>query len=105
MRRRQFMTLLGATCAWPVAARAQQETKVRRIGLLMPLAETDQEARILVAAFVKGLEKHGWTVGRNVSIDYRWATADAHRIQVFAKELIEQNPDLIVARGVRSSGR
>jgi putative ABC transport system substrate-binding protein len=71
---------------------------VRRIGVLMPLAEADQEARTLVTTFVQGLHEQGWTVGRNVSIDYRWAAGDAQRILAFATELIEQNPDLIVAR-------
>jgi putative ABC transport system substrate-binding protein len=99
MRRREFITLLGgAAAAWPLGAQAQQSEKVRRIGVLMPLAESDQEARILVTTFVKGLEERGWTVGRNVSIDYRWAAGDAQRIRAFAKELIEQNSDLIVAR-------
>jgi ABC-type uncharacterized transport system substrate-binding protein len=99
MRRREFMALLGgAAVAWPLSARAQQSERVRRIGVLMPLAEDDQEASALVATFVNGLREQGWTVGRNVSIEYRWAAGDAQRIQAFAKELIEQNSDLILAR-------
>jgi putative ABC transport system substrate-binding protein len=98
MRRREFILALGGAAAWPLAARAQQSERIRRIGVLMPLSEGDQEARTLVAAFVNGLREHGWTVGRNVSIDYRWAAGDAQRIQAFAKELVEQNFDLILAR-------
>jgi putative ABC transport system substrate-binding protein len=99
VRRREFITLLGgAAVAWPLTAEAQQSERVRRIGVLMPLAEADQEARTLVTTFVQGLQEQGWTVGRNVLIDYRWAAGDAQRIQVFATELIEQNPDLILAR-------
>jgi len=99
MKRREFIMLLGgAAAAWPVVARAQQSERIRRIGVLMPLAEDDQEARTLVTTFVKGLHEQGWMVGRNVLIDYRWAAGDAHRIQTFAKELVEQKPDLLVAR-------
>jgi putative ABC transport system substrate-binding protein len=99
MRRREFITLVGGAAAGcPLAARAQQGERLRRIGVLMPLAEDDQEAGTLVAAFVKALQEQGWTVGRNVSVDYRWAAGDAQRIGIFAKELIEQNPDLILAR-------
>ena len=85
LERREVITLLGgAAAAWPLAARAQQSDRMRRIGVLMPLAEGNQEARTLVAAFVKGLQEQGWTVGRNVSIDYRWAAGDARRIQTLA---------------------
>jgi putative tryptophan/tyrosine transport system substrate-binding protein len=99
MQRREFIGLLGgAAAAWPLTAQAQQSERVRRIGVLMPLAENDQEALGLVTTFVTGLQEQGWTVGRNVSIDYRWAAGDPQRIERFAKELIEQNSDLIVAR-------
>ena len=91
IRRRELIALLGvAAAAWPLTAqaalaseasgqrgdskvRAQQSERMRRIGVLMPLAEDDQEARTLVTAFVNGLQEQGWTVGRNVSVDYRWA--------------------------------
>jgi putative ABC transport system substrate-binding protein len=93
------MTLLGGgAVAWPLAARAQQHERVRRIGVLIPLAESDPEARSVVAAFVPGLNELGWTDGRSVRIDYRWAGGDAQRIQSFAKELVELQPNLIVAR-------
>jgi ABC-type uncharacterized transport system substrate-binding protein len=99
MKRRDFITfLIGAAVARPLMARAQQGEHLRRIGVLMPLAEDDQEASTLVSTFVNGLQEQGWTVGRNVSINYRWAAGDAQRIQAFAKELIEQNSDLILAR-------
>jgi ABC-type uncharacterized transport system substrate-binding protein len=99
VKRREFITLLGgATAAWPLAAPAQQAERMRRIGVLMPLAEEDQEARTLVTTFVKGLQEHGWRIGRDVSIDYRWAAGDPRRIERFAKELVEQDSDLILAR-------
>jgi nucleotide-binding universal stress UspA family protein len=102
VKRREFITLLGgATAAWPLAAPAQQAERMRRIGVLMPLAEEDQEARTLVTTFVKGLQEHGWRIGRDVSIDYRWAAGDPRRIERFAKELVEQDSDLILARSRR----
>jgi putative ABC transport system substrate-binding protein len=99
MKRREFITMLGAaTAAWPLAAPAQQAERMRRIGVLMPLAEEDQEARTLVTTFVKGLQEQGSRIGRDVSIDYRWAAGDPRRIEHFAKELVEQDSDLILAR-------
>ena len=98
MRRREFITVLGGAAAWPLTARAQQPDRMRRIGVLIPLAESDPEARAVVAAFVPGLQELGWMDGRNVRIDYRWAGSDPQRIQSFAKELVDLQPDLIVAR-------
>jgi putative ABC transport system substrate-binding protein len=75
MRRREFITLLGGVAAaWPLAARAQQGDGMRRIGVLMGSAESDQEGQARVAAFREGLRKLGWAEGRNIQIDYRWAT-------------------------------
>jgi putative ABC transport system substrate-binding protein len=98
MKRREFIALLsGAAAAWPLAARAQQGERMRRIGVLMSLAETDPEAQARVAAFRKGLQTLGWAEGRNVRIDIRWAASDAALMQRFAKELIALQPDLILS--------
>src|SRR5262245_18916185 len=97
MRRRAFITLLGgAAVSWPLAARAQQGERMRRIGVLMAHAESDPEGQAFVAAFRAGLQKLGWTEGRNIRIDTRWA-AEVDLIQGFAKELIPLQPDLILA--------
>jgi putative ABC transport system substrate-binding protein len=98
MRRREFITLVGgAAAAWPFAARAQQSERMRRIGVLMAYAESVPEAQAWVAAFREGLQKLGWTEGRNIRIDIRWATGDREAIQRFAKELVALQPDLIVS--------
>ncbi len=77
MRRREFITLLGgAAIAWPLAARAQQPDRVRRIGILMYLASDDADAQSRNAAFLEGLQELGWAVGRNVRIDYRWGASN-----------------------------
>jgi ABC-type uncharacterized transport system substrate-binding protein len=98
IKRREFVTLLGGAAAvWPLAARAQQPERMRRIGVLMSLADTDPEAQARVAAFRKGLQTLGWAEGRNVRIDIRWAASDAALMQRFAKELIALQPDLILS--------
>ena len=98
MRRREFITLFGGAAAWPLAARAQQPDRVRRIGVLMGYAETDREGQAFVAAFREGLQKLGWAENRNMRIDYRWATPDdANSIQRSAKELVALQPDLILS--------
>ena len=89
----------GAAAAWPLAASAQQTTsRPRRIAVLMALAESDPEARAAVAAFTRELDTLGWSVNRNLQIDYRFAAGDAQRLQAFAKELAELPVDLIVTR-------
>src|SRR6266446_2057969 len=81
MRRRDFITLLcGATAAWPVAARAQQGERVRRIGVLLNSAPDDPAAQSRLTAFLQGLQQLGWTHGRNVRIDIRWGADDAERV-------------------------
>jgi putative ABC transport system substrate-binding protein len=96
MRRRDFITLLGgAVAGWPLAARAQES--VRRIGVLMAYAETDSEAQAYVAAFREGLQKLGWTEGRNIELVSRWAALDLEAMQRFAKELVALQPDLILS--------
>jgi putative ABC transport system substrate-binding protein len=98
MRRREFITLLcGAAAAWPLTARAQQPDRMRRIGVLMGFPESDSQAQSFIAAFQNGLQKLGWTDGRNVRIDTRWAAFDAESKQRFAKELFALQPDLILS--------
>ena len=107
MKRRNFITLLGgAAAAWPLAARAQQPDRIRRIAVLSPLAEDDPEMTARLAGFRQGLEKRGWSEDRNVRIDYRFAPdSSADQAQVQAKELIALQPDVILAQGRRSSPR
>jgi putative ABC transport system substrate-binding protein len=97
MRRRAFITLLGGAAAWPFAARAQQPERVRRIGVLMAYAEYDREYQSHLAAFRVELQKLGWTEGRNVQIDYRWAALDPELMRRFARELIAVQPDVILS--------
>ena len=96
MKRREFITLLGGAAAWPLAARAQQSDGMRRIGVLMGLAEDDPETKARLAAFRQGLDKRGWSEGRNVRIDYRFAPVSA-QAEVLAKELVAPQPDVILA--------
>jgi putative ABC transport system substrate-binding protein len=97
MRRREFITLLGGSAAaWPLASRAQQPDRMRRIGVLSALAETDSEAQVWDAAFRKRLVELGWIDGRSIHIDYRWGAGSVERMQLFAKELVRLNPDVIV---------
>ena len=98
VRRREFIVLIGGAAAWPLAARAQQSDRVRRIGVLMGYAENDSEAQAQIAAFRDGLQKLGWTEGRNTRIDIRWAAPDdTESIGRFAKELVTLQPDLIIS--------
>jgi ABC-type uncharacterized transport system substrate-binding protein len=98
--RREFITLLGGAAAtWPLAAPAQQGERVRRIGVLMTLAADDPEGQTRLVAFVQGLQQLGWTVGRNMRIDTRWAAGDAERIRKYAAELVALSPDVILAAG------
>jgi putative ABC transport system substrate-binding protein len=101
MRRRQFITLLGgAATAWPLAARAQQPaTKVRRIGVLMLYPENDPQGQLRATSFRQGLEKLGWSVGRNVQIDFQWGLGDVDWIRSAAAQLLRGAPDLILANG------
>jgi ABC-type uncharacterized transport system substrate-binding protein len=99
MQRREFITLLGGAAAFPLAARAQQPERMRRIGVLMSLAEDDPEEQVRYAAFVDGLQQLGWTDGRNVRIDPRWAAGDADRSRKYAAELVALAPDVILVSG------
>jgi putative tryptophan/tyrosine transport system substrate-binding protein len=99
MRRREFITLLGgATAAWPLAARAQQPDRLRRIGVLMGIAESDPARPAFLSAFTRALQDLGWRDGANIRIDYRWGAGDSDRIRSFARELVELKPDLIVGQ-------
>jgi putative ABC transport system substrate-binding protein len=100
MKRREFISLLGgAAAAWPLAVRAQQPERMRRIGVLMNLASDDAEGQARLAAFHQGLQQLGWTVGRNVQINYRWGAGNADRIRKFAAELVALAPDVILSAG------
>jgi putative ABC transport system substrate-binding protein len=96
MRRREFVTLVGAAvAAWPLAARAQQPDRMRLVGVLMAYAESDSAAQSWLAAFRTALAKLGWTEGSNLRIELRWSAADPDKIRTFAKELVDLRPDVI----------
>jgi putative tryptophan/tyrosine transport system substrate-binding protein len=99
VRRREFIALLGGAAAWPLAARAQRTDRVRRIGVLMNQAADDPEGQARLIAFVQALQQFGWTDGRNVRIDARWAAGDADRIRKYAIEFASLAPDVILATG------
>jgi putative ABC transport system substrate-binding protein len=103
MKRREFITLLGgAAVAWPLVARAQQPDRVRRVGVLMNLAVGDPEGEARIAAFVQALQRLGWSEGRNLRIDYRWAADDAGAFHRYAEELLALAPDVILAAATPS---
>ncbi len=104
MRRREFISLLGGAAAWPLAARAQQPERVRRIGVLQPAAADDPVFQARLAAFHQGLALLGWSIGRNVRIDTRWATTNAADIRRHAAELVAAAPDVILAFGASTVG-
>jgi putative ABC transport system substrate-binding protein len=105
MRRREFLSVLGsAAAAWPLAARAQQGERVRRIGVLINYAQTDREGQASVAAFVATLQRLGWIDGRNLRIDYRWSAGEAERIKAAAAELVRLAPDAIAVANTPSLG-
>jgi putative ABC transport system substrate-binding protein len=98
MRRREFITLVGGTAVWPLAARAQQAERVRRIAVLKNTPEGDTEGKLELAALVQELKSLGWIDGQNVHIDYRFGAGDRNRMEASAKELVALRPDVIVAR-------
>jgi putative ABC transport system substrate-binding protein len=99
IRRREFITLLGGAAAWPLAARAQQGERVRRIGVLMPGDENDSVWKSRLSAFTQALAGLGLTVGRNVQMDLRWGGGDINRIQALAQELVRLQTDIILTNG------
>src|SRR5262245_28549173 len=106
LRRRSFLTLLGtsAAAAWPLTAQAQQGERIRRVGVILPATADDAEYQTRLAAFHQGLALLGWTIGRNVRIDTRWATANAAEIRRQAAELAALAPDVILAHGASTTG-
>ena len=105
IRRRQFITLLGgAAVAWPLAARAQQGERVRRIGVLQSLIADDPEGQARLAVFAQGLQESGWIIGRNVRIDTRWTAGDDQQIRKYAAELVALVPDVILVVGASGTG-
>jgi putative ABC transport system substrate-binding protein len=96
--RRKFLATLGGAAAWPLAARAQQADRVRRIGVLMGVAN-DAEGEARVAAFRQGLQQLGWVEGRNVLVEYRWGGGDPSRLKIQAAEVAVMMPDVILAGG------
>ena len=103
-RRELLAALGGAAAAWPLATRAQQGERVRRIGVLMNLAADDPETLARLAAFHQGLQEAGWVVGRNLRIDYRWGAGDSERTRKFAAELVALAPDVILTTGAVTLG-
>jgi putative ABC transport system substrate-binding protein len=104
MRRRDFITLLGSAAAapslWPLTARAQQRERMRRVGfMLTALPADDPEGQARITAFAQGLERLGWSDGRNLRIDYRWGLGDADRERRYAAELVARGPDVLLAGG------
>jgi putative tryptophan/tyrosine transport system substrate-binding protein len=102
LKRREFITLLGSAAAWSLTARAQE--RVRRIGMILPATSDDPEFQSWVEAFLGGLAQLGWTIGHNVRIDTRWATANATEIRRHATELVALAPDVILAHGGSTVG-
>src|SRR5262245_55583920 len=108
MRRREFITLLGSATAssltWPLTVRAQQAERMRRIGILLAATADDAEFQTWVGAFQQELQKLGWSLGRNVRVDTRWATANASEVRKHAAELAALAPDVILAHGASCVG-
>src|SRR5262249_18972822 len=99
IRRREFIILLGGAASWPLAARAQQGERMRRVGVLMNIPADDQEAQLYMAAFQQGLQELGWSVGRNLRLDHRWGPSNQERTRQQVAELLALAPDVILATG------
>src|SRR5262245_45214796 len=104
MRRREFITLLGGAAAWPLVASAQQADRVRRIGVILPAVSDDLKFQTWVGSFLQALQQSGWTIGRNVQVETRWATANTAAIRKHAAELAASAPDVILAHGSMTVG-
>jgi putative ABC transport system substrate-binding protein len=104
MKRREFISLIGgAAAAWPLAVRAQEPGRVRKIGVLFAFFDYDPESQARIAAFQQELENLGWREGHNIQIEYRWASGDAERFRAFAAELVAARPDVVVAHASPSA--
>ena len=99
IRRREFITALGGAAVWPLAARAQQGDRVRRIGMLQAGDENDPEEKRRYSAFTQALAGLGWTEGRNLRMDLRWGGDDINRLRALAQELVGLRPDIILTNG------
>ena len=104
MKRRKFIAFIGGAVAMPLVARAQQNERIRHIGVLMAINTDDPEAQARIAAFVEGLQQLGWTVGKNVRVDYRLGGIDADTLRKYAAELVALRPDVILAGGTSTVG-
>ena len=104
LNRRAFITLLGTATAWPLAARAQQSERMRRIGVLLPAAPDDAEQQSWLGAFLQGLAQSGWITGRNIRIETRWTKFDPEETRKYAAELVALAPDVILASGTSTVG-
>src|SRR5215472_14445363 len=97
MNRREFIAVFGGAAAWPLAARAQQRERVRRVAFLHPYAENDPEVSARVIAFREGLEALGWSENRNIIVEHRYSAGDLRQIEAYTTELVRSAPDVIVA--------
>jgi putative ABC transport system substrate-binding protein len=105
IKRREFIAGLGTAAVWPLSARAQQPARMRRIGVLMPFDETDPEGKARLSAFTRALSELGWTDGSNARMDVRWtAASNVDRVRMFAKELVDLQPDVIVTNTTPITG-
>jgi putative tryptophan/tyrosine transport system substrate-binding protein len=104
VQRRDFVTLLGGAAAWPLAANAQQDERMRRVGVLLSVSASDPQGQARLKAFVKGLQELGWSDGHNVRIDTRWSEGDVDRSRRYAVELVALAPDVILASGGSVAG-
>jgi putative tryptophan/tyrosine transport system substrate-binding protein len=104
MKRRTFIAGLGSVAAWPVVTRAQQPKRIRRMGMLTALAADDQETQTRNAIFLRALQELGWSVGRDIRIDYRWGPGNAELYRRHAADLVALAPDVILTSGTSTIG-
>jgi putative ABC transport system substrate-binding protein len=104
MRRREFILALGGAAAWSLVAHAEEDERLRRVGVLMPLAADDPEAQTRLGAFLQGLQQLGWTIGRNLQVDVRWGEGNVAVMRKYAAELVALTPDVLVGAGTAPAG-